>query len=129
MNGLCVVEVVVLDDLSEGGCVCHLSAQILITEIVMEILMKKENVMSNAVQVRNSLVNTTYNIRVNFVNFTEKPYWGSWGQWSVCSKTCGGGVSIRKRQCYQSKCPHSIYKKCTGNDYEEMKCNDRCCRG
>ena len=51
MNGLCAAEVVVLDDLSEGGGVCWQSAQILITEDVMEILMKKENVMSNAVQV------------------------------------------------------------------------------
>ena len=51
MNGLCAAEVVVLDDLLEEGCVCQPSAQIPIAEDVMEILMKKENVMSNAVQV------------------------------------------------------------------------------
>ena len=54
MNGLHVAEVVVLDDLSEGGRVYQPSAQILITEDVMGILMNKENAMNNAVQVRNS---------------------------------------------------------------------------
>ena len=54
MNGLCVAKVVVLGNHLEGGGVYQLSAQILITKDVMEILMSKENVMSNAVQVRNS---------------------------------------------------------------------------
>ena len=52
MNGLCVPEVVVLDDLLGGGGACKLSAQTLIIGDAMEILMKKENVMSNVVQVR-----------------------------------------------------------------------------
>ena len=51
MNGLRVVEVVALDDLLEKGHVCQLSAQILITKGVMEILMREENVMKNVVQV------------------------------------------------------------------------------
>ncbi|RVE48286.1 hypothetical protein evm_007037 [Chilo suppressalis] len=25
--------------------------------------------------------------------------WSSWGSWSSCSKTCGGGVAIQERQC------------------------------
>ena len=61
--------------------------------------------------------------------FIEKPRWSSWGWWSVCSKTCGGGISFRKRKCYKPKCPDSVNKKCSGNDYEEIKCNDHCCPG
>ena len=56
-------------------------------------------------------------------------HWGSWGWWSVCSKTCGGGISFRRRQCFQAECPHSIYKNCNGNDHEEKKCNYHCCPG
>ncbi|XP_069361388.1 ADAMTS-like protein 4 isoform X1 [Maniola hyperantus] len=25
--------------------------------------------------------------------------WSSWGSWSPCSRTCGGGVSVQERQC------------------------------
>jgi len=61
----------------------------------------------------------------------EKPYWGDWEEWSVCSKKCGGGISYRKRKCIPSKCPYSDpqHNKCYGNDYEEKKCNENCCPG
>ena len=48
----------------------QLTAQILITEVVMEILMKKENVMNNAVQVR--IVKLfTINYRSTFFNLQK----------------------------------------------------------
>jgi len=50
-NGLCALEVVALDNLSEKGCVYQPSVQILITENVKGIHMKKENVMNNVVKV------------------------------------------------------------------------------
>ncbi|XP_045452754.1 ADAMTS-like protein 2 [Melitaea cinxia] len=25
--------------------------------------------------------------------------WSSWGTWSACSRTCGGGVSVQERHC------------------------------
>ena len=61
----------------------------------------------------------------------EKPYWGRWKEWTVCSKKCGGGISYRKRECIPSKCPYADprYNKCDGNDYEEKKCNEQCCPG
>ena len=51
MNGLCAVEVVVLDNHSEKENVYQLSVQFLITRNVMEALLKEETVMSNVVQV------------------------------------------------------------------------------
>ena len=61
--------------------------------------------------------------------YIEKPHWGEWNDWSACSKSCGGGVTYRKRECYQSKCPHPYYKTCYGNKYEQKRCNKQCCPG
>ncbi|GBP09817.1 Papilin [Eumeta japonica] len=29
----------------------------------------------------------------------EKYAWSTWGSWSPCSKTCGGGVAVQERSC------------------------------
>ena len=98
----------------------------------MEVAMKRRSVMNNVAQV----TTPSYNLDIQLANYTktffqliEKPYWGNWVDWTVCSKKCGGGISYRKRKCYQSKCPHPYYKKCDGSDYEEKKCNEQCCPG
>ena len=51
MSGLHAARVVVLDDHSEIESVYRLTVQILITEGVMEILMKNKNAMRDVVQV------------------------------------------------------------------------------
>lgn len=70
-----------------------------------------------------------YSLTTSLVYHAEKPHWGQWTHWSSCSKSCGDGITFRKRQCHHSKCPHPDYKSCIGNDYEESKCNTQCCPG
>ncbi|XP_056004585.1 A disintegrin and metalloproteinase with thrombospondin motifs adt-2-like [Ostrea edulis] len=45
----------------------------------------------------------------------------TWGQWSSCSKQCGGGKRKRSRECSSSDIP------CTGDQSEEQDCNLQSC--
>ncbi|XP_069096468.1 A disintegrin and metalloproteinase with thrombospondin motifs 14 [Pleurodeles waltl] len=63
----------------------------------------------------------------------EQPYsqdgsWGSWSRFSSCSRTCGGGVRSRSRQCNN---PPPAYggRECPGSIYEYQICNSEECRG
>ncbi|XP_067258080.1 ADAMTS-like protein 5 [Chanodichthys erythropterus] len=68
--------------------------------------------------------------------------WASWGGWSVCSRSCGGGASVRTRTCITRNlvggpCPGDTrqYKICNTKecpadsmDFRELQCkafNDR----
>ncbi|XP_041948018.1 LOW QUALITY PROTEIN: A disintegrin and metalloproteinase with thrombospondin motifs 2 [Alosa sapidissima] len=56
---------------------------------------------------------------------------GSWGQWSKfgsCSRTCGGGVRFRTRQC-DNPIPANGGRTCYGNSYEFQLCSmDGCAK-
>ena len=39
--------------------------------------------------------------------------WSEWGGWSECSKTCGGGVQYRERNC-SNPAPANGGKECEG---------------
>ena len=30
--------------------------------------------------------------------------WGGWGEWATCTKSCGTGLTWRKRTCGRGKC-------------------------
>ncbi|XP_052697572.1 semaphorin-5B-like isoform X2 [Crassostrea angulata] len=45
--------------------------------------------------------------------------WSSWGQFSLCDKTCGGGIQIRHRTC--------VSGPCIGDSLESASCNDHPC--
>ncbi|MBN3275204.1 ATL5 protein, partial [Polyodon spathula] len=62
--------------------------------------------------------------------------WGSWGQWSGCSSTCGEGVSFRTRTCIRfsdgQRCPDEQrqYRVCSqqpcssnAGDFRAMQCS------
>merc|ERR1712038_437006 len=56
------------------------------------------------------------------VNPTPSPNgeWSSWGSWSSCTTTCGGGVQTRSRTCQGGS-------GCSGNNSQSRSCNSLPC--
>ncbi|XP_029557460.1 A disintegrin and metalloproteinase with thrombospondin motifs 2 [Salmo trutta] len=48
--------------------------------------------------------------------------WGTWSNFGSCSRTCGGGVRFRTRQC-DNPIPANGGRTCYGNSYEFQLCN------
>ncbi|XP_041979799.1 uncharacterized protein LOC121733571 [Aricia agestis] len=46
--------------------------------------------------------------------------WAGWGEWGVCSRTCGGGRQVRRRYCSRSTCEGfgEQYRACNAFDCE-----------
>ncbi|KAJ8406778.1 hypothetical protein AAFF_G00296940 [Aldrovandia affinis] len=64
---------------------------------------------------------------------SHQPYghdgnWGSWGKFGSCSRTCGGGVRSRSRQCND---PPPAYggRDCPGSTFDYQMCNTEECVG
>ncbi|KAK7073728.1 hypothetical protein SK128_001459, partial [Halocaridina rubra] len=51
-------------------------------------------------------------------NEVERGPWGPWGSPSPCSRSCGGGVTYRSREC-RGNSPHD----CTGKSRKYDSCN------
>jgi len=55
-----------------------------------------------------------------------------WSTWEACSKSCGGGIKLRKRTCTNPE-PLNGGKDCLqqhlGTDTDQMECNPTCCPG
>ncbi|XP_072819476.1 papilin isoform X2 [Vicugna pacos] len=51
--------------------------------------------------------------------------WGSWGNWSPCSRTCGGGVSFRERPCYSQR--RDGGSSCVGPTRSHRSCRTESC--
>lgn len=52
--------------------------------------------------------------------------WTQWSKFSVCSRSCGGGVSRRQRSC-RSPLPKNGGAFCKGLDLETKKCMEQAC--
>ncbi|XP_019747547.1 A disintegrin and metalloproteinase with thrombospondin motifs 2-like [Hippocampus comes] len=50
--------------------------------------------------------------------------WSSWSAYTDCSRTCGGGVRIRSRNC-DSPPPANGGRTCFGNSFEFQLCNQQ----
>ncbi|MBV97868.1 Papilin, partial [Eschrichtius robustus] len=51
--------------------------------------------------------------------------WSSWGNWSPCSRTCGGGVSFRERPCYSQR--RDGGSGCVGPSRSHRSCRPESC--
>ncbi|XP_033706790.1 papilin isoform X2 [Tursiops truncatus] len=51
--------------------------------------------------------------------------WSSWGSWSPCSRTCGGGVSFRERPCYSQR--RDGGSGCVGPSRSHRSCRTESC--
>ncbi|KAM3868698.1 A disintegrin and metalloproteinase with thrombospondin motifs 3-like [Diretmus argenteus] len=54
--------------------------------------------------------------------------WGSWSKFSPCSRTCGGGVRSRSRQC-NNPVPAYGGRDCPGSAFGYQMCNTEECAG
>ncbi|XP_075071303.1 A disintegrin and metalloproteinase with thrombospondin motifs 14 [Mixophyes fleayi] len=61
-------------------------------------------------------------------SYSQDGGWSSWSRFGSCSRTCGGGVRSRSRQCNN---PPPAYggRDCHGATYEYQMCNTEECRG
>lgn len=48
--------------------------------------------------------------------------WGGWGEWTQCSRSCGGGTSMRERLCNNPP-PSDKGRYCLGKRHEYNMCN------
>ncbi|KAF4091076.1 hypothetical protein AMELA_G00032880 [Ameiurus melas] len=53
-----------------------------------------------------------------------KNEWASWGVWSECSRSCGGGASIRRRTCIYRD---PVGSPCLGDPRQYKICNTKGC--
>lgn len=54
--------------------------------------------------------------------------WSQWGPWSECSALCGGGVTLRIRQC-NNPAPQGGGRECSGGADQQKECNRDACTG
>jgi len=54
--------------------------------------------------------------------------WSEWGEWSVCSRSCGGGQRTRRRLC-DSPSPTHGGQTCAGPHLQHGVCNREHCPG
>ena len=70
------------------------------------------------------------NIHFSYVNvFSMKILvnceWGPWGEWDICTRTCGGGMQGRSREILQPERHGGI--ACEGDPQEMQGCNMEAC--
>nr|XP_040571099.1 SCO-spondin-like isoform X1 [Lepeophtheirus salmonis] len=58
------------------------------------------------------------------VNCPINGKWNSWGRWSICSVSCGGGIQGRRRTC---TVPQFGGEPCNGQSDQERQCNQIPC--
>ena len=96
----------------------------IIPYILKETLLLKTESRNNVFSCMATFNILTTNFLVVFLLVNCK--WLEWNQWTVCSKTCGGGTTTRSR----GKVPaQNGGKECEGKSSETKACNTKPCDG
>ena len=61
---------------------------------------------------------------INFIYFSVFFQWGTWGP---CSKSCGKGVTKRRRECSSDVDPSRYIGTCTGRTVQQKDCEASAC--
>ena len=76
------------------------------------------------------LINDDFNVNYNgfflLLDIIVDGNWGSWTESSECSKSCGGGLQERSRDC-DSPTPQFGGVHCLGDSRDVVPCNDFNC--
>ena len=65
-------------------------------------------------------------IEIDETNYIVDCTWNSWGAWSACDKTCGGGIRTKERT---KKVEEAHGGDCPGKGTEEQNCSQQKCPG
>ena len=65
---------------------------------------------------------------VHVKSLTVNGGWNSWGSWTSCTATCGGGTKYRSRSCTNPS-PSNGGKPCHGSSRDKPTCNTNGCPG
>ena len=68
------------------------------------------------------------NLNVHVVVVPVDGGWSDYGDWSECSKSCGGGERTRSRTCTNPS-PADGGAECTGESEEKEACGNDPCAG
>jgi len=60
----------------------------------------------------------------DFCETQDCPIWSDWSTWSLCTNSCGGGITNRERECENGNVGSM---GCTGASHEENTCETQLC--
>eukprot|EP00105_Crassostrea_gigas_P005928 XP_011419685.1 PREDICTED: coadhesin isoform X2 [Crassostrea gigas] len=75
---------------------------------------------------KNCIGNASQNLACNELPCPINGGFTEWGNWTDCSKSCGGGLNIRNRSCTNPS-PKYGGKHCKGSLSETLNCNEHQC--
>lgn len=90
------------------------------------IMLRRPSSFNHMVQTECKIV-FSFNLKYVFC-FSVHGGWSDWGDWGLCSETCGPGIRDRSRKC-DSPLPDCGGNHCPGLAVEPGSCNLRCCPG
>ena len=71
-------------------------------------------------------IHLDYNLEEDPEDDENVTNWSQWSSWSECTKTCGGGMQIRQRECLEEQ---AFEVDCAGDVKQLQNCSTDPCPG